>query len=184
MKFILHFLWMLITYCLVEIIIFLPLYLIGVLIFPIVYKYSTIINIESNINTNEQILGFKNNLLNEWLGNREDGLLPDWWKQKNGTAFSWFIRNPICNMRFWPIVSTLPKQSKTDFVGSLDHIPDTKTEHGWFLCWEGLYTGFYYQGNTFGLWIGWKCNPRDKNLNAPTDYRYKGLGTACQFWKV
>jgi hypothetical protein len=175
---------MVISYLLVEVFIFLPLYLLGLIAFPIAYRFAALKIEPSFINKGEYIIAFRNRVLNEWLGNREDGLLPGWWhKDREGSAYDWFIRNPVCNMRFWPIVSTIPNPEKTGFVGSLDHVPDSAAETGWFFCWEGLYAGFLYQGKRFGCWFGWKTNPRDRRQDAPRDYRYYGLGTACQVWR-
>jgi hypothetical protein len=178
----LRFLWMVISYLLVEVFIFLPLYLLGLIAFPIAYHFAALKIEPSFINKGEYIIAFRNRVLNEWLGNREDGLLPGWWhKDREGSAYGWFIRNPVTNMRFWPVVSTLPNPEKTGFIGTLDHVPSLD-ETGWFFCWEGLYAGFFYQGKRFGCWFGWKTNPRDRKQDAPRDYRYCGLGTACQIW--
>jgi hypothetical protein len=179
-----RFVWMVVSFLLVEVCIFLPLYMLGLIMFPFAYRYDMIVLTESNINQGQTILAFKDPIWNEWLGNREDGLLPEWWaKERGGSAYGWFIRNPVTNMRFWPVISTLPNPEKTGFIGTLDHVPSSD-ETGWFFCWEGLYAGFLYQGKRFGCWFGWKTNPRDRKPEAPRDYRYYGLGTAAQIWRV
>jgi len=181
---ILRFIWLGISFLAVEVFIFLPLYLVGLLAFPIAYHFASLTVKESYINTCQDVLGFKNRVLDEWLGNREDGLLPAWWqKERNGTAYGWFLRNPVCNMRFWPYISTFPNSERMKWIGTIDHIGNAN-ETGWFLCWQGLYTGFWYQGKYFGCWVGWKCSPRDRFPDAPRDYRYCGLGIACQLWKA
>lgn len=179
---ILRLLWLLISWLAVELLLFLPLYLVGVLTFPIFYHYAPMKFAESRINRGEYIIAFKWGWLNEWLGNHEDGLLPNWWlKERDGSAYGWFLRNPICNIRFWPFVSTIPSH-KTQHVGSLFYKPDAHVP-GWFLAWHGAYHGFFFQTKGWGIWIGWKINPRDGWFINSSDYRCKGLGPVCQFWR-
>lgn len=170
----------------VEICIFLPLYLFGLMAFPVAYHFANLVLVESRVNKDQYIVTFKNRVLNEWLGNHEDGLLPSWWgKERHGTAYGWFVRNPVSNMRFWPYVSTLPSPD-TKWIGTLDWVPDKET--GWFIAWHGIYAGWFWQTKNFGMWLGWKVNAIDRRIGtmaAPEkDYRYSGLGTACMFWRV
>ncbi len=178
-------LWGIIFFLLVEVIVFLPLYLVGLVAFPLAFHFASRKLVESRINSGEYIVAFQNPILNEWLGNHEDGLTPTWWqKARNGTAYGWFLRNPVCNMRFWPIVSTLPEPDKVGWVGSLDFVPSDPIDTGWFFCWQGWYSGFYYQNKSWGCWVGWKTSPRDRRygkLGGPAkDYRFWGLGTVLQ----
>lgn len=179
-----RFLWFLTSYLFVEVVVFLPLYLLGLTVFPVAYHFAGIKVTESRINRGQYILAFRNRVLNEWLGNHEDGLLPgQWQKERNGTAYGWFLRNPVSNMRFWPYISTLPSP-ETKWAGTLDRV---ENEPGWFLAWSGAYTGFYWNGKRIGLWMGWKINPIDRRIGRidrpPVDYRYYGLGTACMIWR-
>lgn len=182
----LRFIWLIVSFLVVELCVFMPLYLVGLAAFPIAYRHADKIYRDSNINTGYLVLTFKNPILNEWLGNHEDGILADWWvRERGGTAYGWFLRNPICNMRFWPIVSTLPSPH-TNWVGSLDHKP-YMPERGWFFAWAGLYSGVYWCGKKWGVWMGWKINPIDRHIGTPSaphkDYRYYGLGLAAQIWR-
>lgn len=184
---VIRFVWMIVSFVFEEVFIFLPLYLLGLVAFPFAYHFGMLTIKPSFINKGQDIIAFQNRVLDEWLGNREDGLLPSWWvKERSGTAYGWFVRNPVSNMRFWPIVSTLPRPEKTGWVGSLDYVPNSPNETGWFFCWEGWYAGFLYQGKRFGCWVGWKTNPMDRRigkLNGPQiDYRSYGLGTTLQAW--
>lgn len=183
MKVALRFIWMLIFFLLVEVCIFLPLYILGVLLFPVFNRYAAKAIIESNIWHGWGVLAFRAPWLNEWLGNREDGLNPTWWQKRGGTNYTWFLRNPVTNMRFWKIISTVPRPEDVGWVGSLDHKP-ADDEHGWFFCWEGLYAGIYYQGRKYGCWFGWKTIPDDRDIHAYKSYRYYGLGIASMIWKV
>ena len=172
-------------YLFVEIFIFLPLYLVGLVVFPIAYHFAALKIEPSFIKKGQYILAFRNRVLNEWLGNREDGLLPGWWqKERNGSAYGWFLRNPVSNMRFWPYISTLPYPG-TKWIGTLDRVPDKET--GWFIAWHGIYAGWLWQTKTFGCWFGFKVNPVDRRIgrmDAPEkDYRYFGLGTSCMIWR-
>lgn len=137
----------------------------------------------SIVDYNTFISTFKWKWLNTILGNNEDGLLPDWWKNKGGTEVSWFFRNPICNMRFWKIVSTLP-QSDTYYIGDTLLFPKDKTA-GWFFTWQGscFYPGFLYQTEKWGIWIGWKTLPSDSLNVLEKPYRKYGIGLACQYFR-
>ena len=174
-------------YLFVEVCIFLPPYLLGILAFPIAYHFAALKIEPSFINKGEYVIAFRNRVLNEWLGNREDGLLPGWWqKERAGTAYGWFLRNPVSNMRFWPHISTLPSP-ETKWIGTLAGVPGNG-ETGWFIAWHGVYAGWLWQTKKFGVWLGWKVTPPDRFIGTPfppaKDYRYYGLGTACMIWRV
>lgn len=182
------FVWMVISFLVVEVFVFLPLYIVGVLAFKVAMQFADITISESRINKGQDILVFRNWALNEWLGNHEDGLNPEWWAKLGGTPFTWFLRNPVCNMRFWPIISTRPNAEKTWFIGSLDRVPDNDAETGWFFCGRGPYCGALYQGKRLGCWFGWKVNPLDRRigrLGGPSlDYRFYGIGIASMVWRT
>ena len=115
---ILRFIWLAISFLAVEVFIFLPLYLVGLIVFPFAYHFAALKVKPSFINQGQYVIGFKNRILDEWLGNREDGLLPGWWQKEAGSAYGWFLRNPVSNMRFWPYISTFPNPEKTKWVDS------------------------------------------------------------------
>lgn len=173
-------LWGIIFFLLVEVVFFLPLYILGLIFFPLFYHFARLKFVESRVNKGHYIIAFRNPVLDEWLGNHEDGLRPTWWEvERQGSAYGWFVRNPVCNMRFWPIVSTLPNPDKLGWVGTVNELGP----RGWFFAWQGWYTGFYWNGKKYGTWLGWKISPRDKQPNAPRDYRWFGVGLASQFWR-
>ena len=161
--------WMLITWLPVEVFILLPLYLLGL---PTVALASRFAKREQGVSvvTGGSIIQWANPILDEWIGNHEDGIMVPGY-----TPWTWFLRNPVCNMRFWPVISTRPSLH-THYVGTASEIGLP----GWFVAWAGPYVGFYYQNAAWGLWLAWKINPRDARPDAPKDYRSFGLGTACQ----
>ncbi len=170
--------WMLITWGTVEIIVFLPLYLLGLATFPIAWKLAPKTYTQSLVwHDDRAIKTFKWLWLDEIFGNHEDGLLPFWWSNQGGTAYSWFLRNPVCNMRFWPIIST--KNAPEDVV-SIGNVAEITDKPGWFACWQRGYVGVRWIWGKMGLWIGWKLNPRDVYGIPADDYRKDGIGIACQ----
>ena len=172
--------WGLASWLAVELLIFLPLFALGLILMPALLRFAPVVQVESRVNPGQQIEAFRWTWAQTLFGNWEDGLLPLWWSQQGGTRYGWFVRNPICNLRFWPIVSTLPSPS-VRWIGNVAAVPPDGTP-GWFLAWQGLYVGFRWQCASWGVWLGWKLNPRDATV-IPTDYRVHGLGTACQFMR-
>lgn len=175
--------WMLITWLLVEVLVFLPLYLLGLAAFPIAWKWAPLVPDDSRVwDDGRVIVAFQWRWLDEWLGNHEDGLLPQQWVDQSGTAYSWFIRNPISNLRFWPVVSLKSDQARVRFCGNVAEILETP---GWFVCWQGAYVGLRWIWSkpilkTKGIAIGWHLNPRDRNGIPVDDARRFGIGTVCQ----
>lgn len=173
----------LLFYLAVEIFIFLPLYIIGLPVAWLAQRFAKTRTEPSRLYPDRTIVVYDNHLLNEWLGNHEDGIKPVfvWWP-KEKTAFQWFVRNPVCNMRFWPIVSTKPCPSKVRYLGIGEDIHAGTP--GWFLCWQGPYAGFLYYATKWGIWIGFKIRPEDRNGLPPENYRNWGIGTVAQFYLV
>lgn len=163
----------------VELFVFLPLFLLGLVVLPFLYWFASFDLDEKGL------LHFENPLLEELFGNFEDGINPPWWAAKHPdkdapySSYLWFIRNPVTNMRRWPIVSTLPKKS-VKWFGNVDEIPQEGFP-GWFIAWQGPYVGFFYQTTTYRIWLGWKISPRDSWTHPPRDYRYDGIGLAVQW---
>ena len=180
-KLVLRFIWMIVFFTLVQCIVFLPVFLFGLFTFPAWWRWAPKEEFLSSM-TGEHDTRFSWAWLDELLGNHEDGLLPAWWITEDaGTAYGWFVRNPVANMRFWPVVSTLPQPNNVRWIGTIDHVPSSK-ETGWFYCWQGAYSGLLIQRGSWGLWLGWKTNPRDALMIK--DYRWAGLGTTLQLWRV
>lgn len=176
--------WGILSFLVVELLVFLPLYILGI---PLVWwaqRYARKRVVPSILYPERSILAYSNPILDWWIGNREDGLDPDfeWWDSKH-TAMDWYLRNPVCNLRFIPIISTTPDPTRVHHIGTLDEVPP-QNRQGWFLCWQGGYVGFFYQNRSWGTWLGWKTSPRDAGPCAPRDYRYHGLGTVAQFWRI
>lgn len=166
--------WGMLSFLVVELLVFTPLFIVGLVLMPALLRWAPFVETYSWIGSGSTILAFKWRWADELFGNHEDGLLPAWWANLGGSAGEWFLRNPISNMRFWPVVSTRPKPT-VRWCGTATEVGAS----GWFLAWQGPYVGFRWQGPSWGLWLGWKLNPRDAS-EIPTDYRTHGLGTACQ----
>jgi hypothetical protein len=137
-----------------------------------------------------------------WIwGNEEDGICAGrqycYFKSNTLQTIYWSaLRNPVNNLRYVPYLSCIVNPSKIQFIGSFGdsdqkYLPkeevlkyDTKVPH-WFLCWQGLYSGFYWQFNLFGLrrfWIGWKVYPG--SIYKVPEYQKHGAGFAAQLKKV
>ena len=168
--------WGLVSWLILEVILFTPIFLLGLVLDP--FWWAPQGPGLSRLNAGQTITVFKWALVQALFGNWEDGLCPAWWSEAGHGEYSWFLRNPVCNMRFWPVVSTLPKPT-VKWCGTLNEIPAAGVP-GWFVAWQGPYVGFYWACASWGLWLGFKTNPRDFQVDAPRDYRYAGLGTACQ----
>jgi hypothetical protein len=171
--------WGLASWLLVEVAVFIPLFLLGLALLPVLLKWAPIVHTESRVNAGQQIEMFRWRWAQTIWGNWEDGLLPAWWAQQGGSRYSWFIRNPVCNMRFWPIVSTMPSTG-VRWCGNVSAIPPDGSP-GWFVAWQGGYVGIRWQCKSWGIWVGWKLNPADRN--GCDDYRRFGIGTACQIMR-
>jgi hypothetical protein len=177
--------WGLISFLLVEVFIWLPLYLTGVIaVWAADHWGAKTRLIKSRIDPDRYVLSYSNHFLNWWIGNYEDGIDPEslWWPELK-SKLDWFLRNPNTNLRFAPIISTLPDPEKLEWVGTLTEVPGLDTP-GWFLVWQGPYVGFLWQGKKCGVWLGWALNPRDKQPMCPRDYRWHGVGIKAQVWSV
>ena len=165
-------LWGLLSWLFVEVCVFLPLYLGGLVVVPLASRFAKRIQGVSVV-TKGSIVAWANPVLNAIYGNDEDGILVPRY-----TPWTWWVRNPVTNMRFWPVISTMPSQN-TKWVGNVKAIPPDGGP-GWFLTWAGGYVGFRWQCASWGIWLGWKVNPRDARFVPEDDYRRWGIGTACQ----
>lgn len=170
----------LIFFLAIELLVFLPLYIMGIPVSWFASRWAKQKTVPSRLYPDRSIVAYENGLLDWWVGNYEDGAKPvfDWWPAEKSTL-AWFLRNPVTNLRFTPIISTKPDPFKLRYVGS-DSVPP-KGVPGRFLAWQGPYVGFLYQNTSWGVWVGWKLNTRDRRYLAPDDYRIYGIGTACQF---
>lgn len=167
----------------VEVIVFMPLYAIGLVAFPIAWRLaSRVIRNDARIVIDDKRrLAFKSRVLDAWLGNYEDGLLPEWWKNEhNGTAYGWFRRNPVTNLRFIYPFGVLPNPSKVGWAGTKE---DNDNKPGWFMAWQGLHTGFQWCSKTWKIWMGWKVLPLDR-YGIPSNYRRFGIGLAAQIERL
>ena len=175
--------WGLVSWLVVELLVFAPVALAGLLLLPALLLWAPIAQAESRVNAGVQVEAFAWAWANTLWGNMEDGLSPAWWTTQCGAAaptwrtrMTWFLRNPVCNMRFWPVVSTLPELAQVRWIGT-DLIPPDGTP-GCFLCWQGGFVGFRWQCRSWGVWAGWKVSPADRA--GCEDYRRFGIGTAGQ----
>jgi len=159
--------WMLVSVLAVEILVFLPLYLLGLVVVPCAARRALKTERPSRVN-DSLVLSYRSPALDALWGNWEDGLAP-----AGFTIWSWFQRNPCCNLRFCPVISTRPSAA-TRFIGSREIAPGCR-----FIAWAGPYVGCRWEGRKYGVWLGYKINPRDAWQTA-TDYRVHGLGIAVQ----
>lgn len=188
--------WMIVTWGAVELLVFLPLFLLGLIAFPIAEAWAPIVTTDSRV-WGRHIVAFKWPWLNTWLGNNEDGLSPI----INGKAYDpylWFIRNPISNMRFWPIISIKPKPilalcnppwKLPAPIYVLGNAPEIVETPGWFVCCCGWRVGarWIWENPIMtikGLAIGWHLNPRDAKYIPPSDARREGIGVVCQILRA
>lgn len=165
--------WGLVAFAAFEACVFLPLFLVGLPVAWFAAKYAEL-GLGTSRMGSRSIIVYRNPVLNWWVGNYEDGVIPD----AKTTAFRWFVRNPVTNLRFVPLLSTRPDPERLRSVGS-DEIPPAGTPC-LFLAWQGPYVGFRHQNKSWGVWLGWKLNPRDKRYVDPHDYRRFGIGVAAQ----
>jgi len=175
-------LWGLLFFLVVEVAVFLPIYLLGLVLVPILARYGGRVERPSIFPGKPPAMCWTILTADALFGNREDGILGDEpWQARGGTIYGWFLRNPVCNMRFWPVVSTLPDPGVKS-IGTLDEVPPNGVP-GWFMAWRGPYVGFLWQNEKWGVWAGWKLNPRDARYVPANDYRRFGIGTAAQFMR-
>jgi hypothetical protein len=174
--------WLTFSWLAVELFVFIPLFILGLPVLAVALKLAKIESRPSITPWKADVLAFKNPVLDWWLGNKEDGLCAMWWRRDHPTwsgwrlGWSWFVRNPLTNLRYAPIVGTVPRPARIRFLGADDE-PDW--DHpGWCLTWDGPYSGFVWQTAKFKLWIGWKLLPQDRF--GILGYRQYGVGPAAQ----
>ena len=171
--------WGSIAFVVVESLVFLPLYILGL---PLAWAASRWAQRDTGfsvVTPSRAIITYKNKLLDWWVGNREDGIWPEYARELGLSVFGWFIRNPVTNLRFTPVISTLPRPEKIRYVGS-----SSMPEDGvpvWFICWQDPYVGVLWQNESWGIWYGWKVKPEDRN--GVPGYRRCGIGIACQLMR-
>jgi len=174
-------LWGLLTFLLVEVLVFLPLYLLGIPAAWLASRYAKTVIRPSVVYPRNRVAYYVNPILDWWLGNWEDGICPEWWASLDGTPFTWFLRNPVTNLRFARILGTRPDPARIRYVGS-SRMPE-EGRAGWFICWQGPYVGMLWQNTQWGVWLGWKVKPEDR-LGVHADcYRYYGVGIAAQLMR-
>lgn len=176
--------WTIISTLIVELLIFTPLFLMGIPALGIALSLAPTDMQDSIWDPSFKRIAFKWKWLDAWLGNYEDGLCPPWWdlecEGSNWTKrMKWFLRNPVTNLRFCPIISTKPKPDSVGWIGDDYLAPDGVP--GFFVCWQGLYGGIRWQNAKRGIWFGWKVIPTDRF--GVHDYRLKGIGISCHYYR-
>lgn len=169
--------WGLISWAAVQLIVFAPIFLLGLVLVPALLRWAPIKAVPSRLNQGQQIDAYAWAWADELYGNHEDGLCPTWWLARGGTRWTWFLRNPVSNMRFWPLISTRPDPARVQFIGSPTIPPDGTP--CLFLAWQGPFVGFRWQGTKSGVWLGWAVNPSDR-LGMPNDWRAFGFSVVLQ----
>lgn len=177
-------LWGLLSWAAVQVLVFLPIFLAGLLLLPGLFRWAPIVQVESRLNAGQLVEAFAWGWAQELWGNWEDGLSPRWWcdvcheaTPTWKTRMTWFLRNPVSNMRYWPIISTRPDPARVRFIGTPTIPPDGMP--CLFLAWQGGFVGFRWQGASWGIWMGWAVNPSDR-LGMPKDWRSYGYSVVLQ----
>ena len=174
--------WLLLSWLTVELLVFLPLLILGLPASALALRYADVELRHSILPSKAPVLAYTNTILDVWLGNREDGVIAAWWRRDHPTwsdwrlGFTWFVRNPVTNLRYIPIIGLVPSPSHIRYMGA-----DTEPEWsrpGWCLTWQGPHSGFVWQTSKFKLWIGWKLLPQDRVRI--TGYRKYGVGPVAQ----
>ena len=170
--------WGLATFIIVQGLVFLPIYLIGLVAVPLLVRWGATVQRPSIMPINPPATCWANPIADILWGNKEDGVMGDpHWQENGGTIMGWFLRNPVTNMRFWPIISTKPVPSKVHFFG-MNRFPEDG-EPGWCFAWQEGYIGFRWQNASWGIWAGWAVNPKDSE-GPPDDWRAFGYGVVLQ----
>lgn len=170
-------LWGLVAFTIVELVVFLPLFLLGIPLAWWAAGHADTRMGPSRIWPARMVKVYVNPILNWWIGNDEDGITTEGFP----SPFRWFLRNPVTNLRFTPALSLLPDPERVRFVGAEAIPPDGVP--GWFIAWQGPYVGFRWQNRAWGIWAGWKINLRDAQGVPADDYRRFGIGTALQLMR-
>lgn len=140
--------------------------------------------------TGENVLQFKWWWLLPW-SNWGDGIFEGLqYKKFDSTRWQIFwwtlIRNPVNNVRFFPLMGVKPDPKKIKYIGSSKCVTDSSNDDAvmWYLCWQGLRGGFrkHIKFKTFMLRImfGWKLRPED-TLGVVNEIRKQKVGFAYQF---
>lgn len=181
------------SWILFEILIDIPLMLLGWILIPIMAGLKRYEVRQSQVNTN-MIFAWKDSFMWVW-GNEEDGILggaeyfdPDISEWRH--IVLWCAnRNPTNNLRYVPGLSLMINKERVGYIGNMSDIKlyDTPIPQ-WFFAWQGFYTGFWWQFVLFGklkrFWIGFKIYPTDTLLQTSLGYRLHGAGFALQFKSV
>ena len=196
--------WSVLTWFLHELCIFLPLFIIGLVLVPIAYLFGT-------ERDQFQNLHFKLRKLMWLWDNDEDGIDGHtWWADQNvgksqwGLVWSWYLRNPVNNLKYIPyfnpiITNPLHNQYIGTAMDNLLEDTNPRAENQWFYCWKFPHWGFYYYNYDFSkntytkFFIGWRIRPQDDIAFDENDgrwahndprwinYKNKTVGFAGQF---
>ena len=170
--------WMVLSFLLVEVLVWLPLMLSGLVVMPLALRWAETYDAPSRLWPDKVARYFRNPILQELYGNWEDGLCPQWWKDVQGTPWTWFLRNNISNMRYWPVISTRANLA-TRYIGDDEIRPGAC-----FVAWSGGFVGFRFEKWGWGIWAGMAVNPRDAHRIDPLDWRSFGYSTVAQIFKA
>jgi len=175
MNFILGVVWWLV----VELCIFLPLFVVGAVVVPLLAAAHAWTLRPSSRYRDRLVYVWRGGALTWLWGNEEDGVTgAEWYRIAHAKwsharlARNWYFRNPVNNLRYAPWITCKLDASKIRFKGTAD---SAAGEPGWFLCWQGIYANFYYARRIgkklFYFRIGWKTEPKDARGIAADDYR-------------
>jgi hypothetical protein len=169
--------WMVLTFILVQALVWLPIFLLGVLVVPALQRWGSTVQRPSLMPWKPPVDHWANRWADALFGNPEDGVKGDLpWQEGGGTVYGWFLRNSVCNMRYWPLISAKANLN-TRFVG-VGNVNDPGAR---FVAWTGFFVGAQFPFLGREVWIGWAVNPRDATALYPeSDWRCYGYSTVAQ----
>ena len=173
--------WLLVTWLLFEVCIFLPLLLLSFPTLALALCFAPTESVTGKMDSHLQITQFKNRFLDAWLGNYEDGICPPWWAERQvgksiwWQRWTWFVRNPLCNLRYAPILGAPAVASRVRWVGMEEAVEGVP---GYFVAWIGGHVGTICLTDHWKLWIGWKIKPEHRFGHF--EYLSHGIGVTAQ----
>ena len=167
----------------VELLVFLPLYLLGALVVPVLAAMHAWTLRPSKKYRDRLVYAWQGGWLTWIWGNEEDGVQgAEWYRiahakwSHSRLARNWFFRNPVNNLRYLPLVTVPLDARKIKYRGNCQHTQDIhKDGWSWFVCWQGVYANVFaarwVRGKLFYFRAGWKTEPKDTAGIPADDYR-------------
>jgi hypothetical protein len=172
---------------LTELFIFLPIYLLGLILVPFLAHFT-----HWELGVSRSIPPRRIWTWRQWAwlwGNDDDGICPMEMRPTVLNAVKWYIRNPVENLRYTAFGLRITPR-KVIAYGNVRITPDVdykitnlKTWR-WCAVRQGIKGGVWIQGpvgtKRLNLRFGYKLIPQDSISISPEDGRLSGCGTAAQ----